>query len=142
MTEPMPTSTPGATSTAKARFDIVSWDEEPYDETGPKLVRGRVRCRYTGDMAGESTWEALMAYGTDGTASYVALERFTGTVAGRSGSVVLRQTGMFDGAVAHTAWAVLPGTGTGELSGLRGEGGYSAGEGRHVSEVVLHCFFA
>jgi hypothetical protein len=134
MTEP-------TTGTAKASFDITDWDERPYDETGPKLVRCRVHCRYTGDMAGESTWEALMVYGTDGTASYVGLERFTGTVAGRSGSVVLRQTGTFDEGVARTAWTVLPGSGTGELANLRGEGGYAATEGQHVPDAVLSYSF-
>lgn len=133
------TSTSAAT--ARASFEIVSWDEQPYDEAGPKLVRCRVHCRYAGDMEGESSWEALMVYGTDGTASYVGLERFTGMVAGRSGSVVLRQTGTFDGAAAHTAWTVLPGSGTGELRSLRGEGGYSAGEGRHVPETTLSYSF-
>jgi hypothetical protein len=130
------------TETAKVSFDITEWHEEAYDETEPKLVRCQVRCRYTGDMAGESSWEALMVYGTDGTASYVGLERFTGTVGGRSGSVVLRQTGIFDGAVAHTAWTVLPGSGTGELAHLRGEGGYAVGEGRHVAEATLTYSFA
>jgi hypothetical protein len=32
------------TSTAKASFDITSWEEEPYDEEEPKLVRCRIRC--------------------------------------------------------------------------------------------------
>jgi hypothetical protein len=129
------------TSTAKASFDITSWEEEPYDEEEPKLVRCRIRCGYEGDMRGESSWEVLMVYGTDGTASYVGLERFTGTVGGRSGSVVLRQTGMFDGSVSRTTWTVLPGSGTGELRDLRGEGGYSATEGRHVPEARLNYSF-
>ncbi|MGH3439463.1 MAG: DUF3224 domain-containing protein [Sciscionella sp.] len=127
-------------TTAKTTFDITEWDEQPYDETGPKLVRCRVRCRYTGDMEGESTWEALMVYASDGTASYVGLERFTGSIGGRAGTVVLRQTGIFDG-VARTEWLVLPGSGTGELAGLNGEGGYSAAEGRNVPEATLDYSF-
>lgn len=60
----------------------------------------------------------LMFYRADGTGHAIALERITGTLGGRSGSFVLQHNGTF----AAGALMVLPGSGTGELAGLRGEG--------------------
>lgn len=124
--------------TITASFDIESWDEQTYD-TG--LTRGKVVATYHGDIEGTGTWETLMAYADDGSARYVGLERVVGRIAGREGSVVLRQTGEFTGGVASTTLEVVPGSGTGELAGLRGEGGYRAGEGRHVADVALTVTF-
>ena len=64
---------------------------------------------------------------SDGTASYVGLERITGRLAGKSGTFVLRRTGVFEGGLAKESYSVLPGSGTGELRGLRGEGTSSLG---------------
>ncbi len=47
-----------------------------------------------------------------------------GEIAGRSGSVVLQHSGTFrDGSVG--SWVVVAGSGTGDLSGLPGEGHYA-----------------
>jgi len=40
----------------------------------------------------------------------------------RSGSFVFETTGSYDGGEARTTWSVVPGSGTDELRGLRGEG--------------------
>jgi hypothetical protein len=66
----------------------------------------------------------------DGTdASYVGYERVAGTLAGRSGSFVLRLEGGFEQGAARTPGTVAEGTATGELAGLRGAGGYVAAQG-------------
>jgi hypothetical protein len=53
-------------------------------------------------------------------AGYVALELVTGTLEGRTGTVVLQHSGVVDGAGSRASGIVLPGTGTGGLAGLRG----------------------
>jgi hypothetical protein len=42
---------------------------------------------------------------------------------------VLRLDGGFEGGAARTTWTVVEGSGTGDLAGLQGEGGYVAGQG-------------
>jgi hypothetical protein len=42
---------------------------------------------------------------------------------------VLRLDGGFEGGAARTTWTVVEGSGTGDLAGLRGEGGYVAKQG-------------
>ena len=117
---------------ALARFTIQSWDEKPYSEgpDQPKLTKAAVAKTYTGDIDGEAHVEYLMMYRSDGTASFVGLERFTGRLAGRRGSFVLQRTGVFEAGQAKESYSVVPGSATGELEGLTGEGATSLGHGK------------
>ena len=99
----------------EAAFEITGWDQAPYDEPadGPPLTRATVRKTYTGGLEGESVAELL----TCGELAYTANERVTGTLDGRAGTFVL-QHGAWEGG----QWGfVVPGSGTGALTGLRGE---------------------
>jgi hypothetical protein len=100
--------------TLEAAFAITGWDQAPYDEpaAGPPLTRATVRKRFAGALDGESVAELL----TCGELAYMANERVTGTLDGRSGTFVLQHGAWEDG-----QWGfVVPGSGTGELAGLRG----------------------
>jgi hypothetical protein len=116
---------------ANTRFAIKSWEEKPYGERQdlPKLTRATVTKAFTGDIAGEGHVEYLMMYRTDGSATFVGLERVVGHLAGRTGSFVLQRTGMFENGVAKESYSVVPGSGTGELRGLRGNGTSAVGHG-------------
>jgi hypothetical protein len=70
-----------------------------------------------------------MAYASDGSATFVGLERITGELAGKAGSFVLQRTGVFEGGVAKESYSVVPGSGTGALKGLKGEGTSAVGHG-------------
>jgi Protein of unknown function (DUF3224) len=115
--------------TASARFSIKSWDEKPYSEGKdlPKMTRASVDKTFTGDIDGEGHVEYVMMYRSDGTAVFVGLERITGRIAGRNGSVVLQRTGVFEDGQAKESYSVVTGSGTGELRSLRGEGTSSVG---------------
>jgi hypothetical protein len=117
--------------TASARFAIKNWDEKPYSEgqNEPKLTRATVTKTFSGDIEAESQADYLMMYRSDGTAVFVGLERVTGRIAGKSGSFVLQRTGVFEGGQAKESYSVIPGSATGELQGLRGEGTSSVGHG-------------
>src|SRR5205823_8501585 len=69
---------------ANSRFAIKSWDEKPYSEGQdmPKLTRAAVTRTFTGDIAGEAHVEYLMMYRSDGSATFVGLERVVCHVAG------------------------------------------------------------
>ena len=117
--------------TANARFAIKSWEEKPYSEGQdlPRLNRATVTKTFTGDIEGEGHVEYLMMYRGDGSATFVGLERVVGRLEGRTGSFVLQRTGVFEGGQAKESYSVVPGSGTGELQGLRGDGGSAAGHG-------------
>jgi Protein of unknown function (DUF3224) len=117
--------------TANARFAIKAWDEKPYSEGQglPKLTRASVTKAFTGDLEGDGQVEYLMMYRDDGSATFVGLERVTGRLGGRTGSFVLQRTGVFEDGQAKESYSVLPGSGTGELQGLRGDGRSAVGHG-------------
>lgn len=106
-------------------FEKLTWDEAPYEEheDGQKLTRAKITNRFEGDISGDSTLEYLMVYPNDEYASFVGLERIDGRLGDRTGCFVLQHQGVFDGLVKAT-WFVVPGSATGELRGLCGEGTY------------------
>lgn len=117
--------------TANARFAIKSWDEKAYGEGQdlPRLTRATVAKTFTGDIEGEGHVEYVMMYRTDGSATFVGLERVVGRIGGKSGTFVLQRIGTFEGGQARESYSVVPGSGTGELGALRGEGTSAAGHG-------------
>jgi hypothetical protein len=109
---------------AEGTFNVTSWDENTYQqlEGDAKLTKARIEQDFTGDIEARVTWETLMCYLQDGTAVYTGLARIEGRVGDRSGSFVMQTEGQFAGSEAKTKMSVVEGSGTGELTGLRGEG--------------------
>ena len=114
-----------------ARFAIKSWDEKPYGEAPglPKMTRASVTKAFTGDLEAEGHVEYVMMYRSDGSATFVGMERIVGKLDGKTGSFVLERTGVFENGQAKESYAVVPGSGTGELSSLTGSGSSSVGHG-------------
>ena len=123
-------------------WDEKTWDGKPANEvSGAKLTRASVTNSFHGDIEGEGTLEYLMTYRDDGSASYVGLERVVGSVGGRSGSFVLQHSGTFEGGAAKTTCFVVPGSATGDLRGLQGEGGFVAHHGEASTSYTLDYDF-
>jgi hypothetical protein len=97
---------------------------------------------YHGDL--EATGKGLMLSSGDpgqGSAGYVALERVNGTLAGRTGSFALMQMGsMAPGVGQQLSIAVVPGSGTGDLSGIYGGMTIHIAGGKHI--YALNYAFA
>jgi len=127
---------------ANARFAINSWDEKPYsqDPDQPRLTRASVARTFTGDIEGQGQVEYLMMYRSDGSATFVGLERFVGRLAGKAGTFVLQRTGAFEGGQARESYSVIPGSGTGELRGLRGDGTSDVGHGTEHPFMLSYEF--
>lgn len=116
---------------AQGSFELASWNEDTYEEmdAGAKLTRASVTQTFTGDIEGDGSVEWLMAYRPDGQAHFVGLQRVQGSVGGHKGSFVLETTGDFDGKAATWTATVVPGSGSGELEGLAGQGSFGAQHG-------------
>ncbi len=119
----------------KATFKIISWDEEPFDEPedGPKLTRAHIKRSFHGDLSGTGNLMYVMTYLGSGAASFTGFEKVVGSLGGRTGSFVLRHTGSY-AEKATAEYEVVPGSGTSELTGLSGTGGFSAG---HAEEYDM-----
>jgi uncharacterized protein DUF3224 len=128
---------------ANVTFKIQGWDEQPYNEIegGGKLTRASVEQVLSGDIEGEAAVDWLMFYRPDDTADFVGLQRVTGRIGDRSGSFVLVHSGgTYDGQVAKGELSVVPGSGTGDLRGLRGTGEFSAPHGSTPSLTLDYDF--
>lgn len=126
----------GDRARAHAVIAVHKYEPSAYDDRseGPALSRIHVEEGFSGDITGEGTVEFLQAARADGSASFVGIERVSGTLGGRSGSFLLQDHGTVLDGIVSGDWFVIPGSGTGGLSGLRGEGGFRAnlGEGAQV----------
>jgi hypothetical protein len=113
-------------------FVVRGWDEQPWDERAEagRLTRAEVTMEFDGGVEATATVQWLMAYAADGaSARYVGLQRMAGRVGDRRGSFVLESAGDYVDGVARGTLRVVPGSGTGELAGLAGEGTFEAPQG-------------
>src|SRR5882724_2448280 len=117
------------TETVRANAVITVHKYEPagYDDAsdGMALTKIHVEESFSGDIEGDGVVEFLQAARPDGTATFVGIER----VAGKRGSFLLQDQGTLEGNIVSGEWFVVPGSGTGELAGLRGTGGFRANLG-------------
>jgi hypothetical protein len=127
---------------ATGRIDVKTYEPQPYEEVdgGPNLVEIHVTETFSGDIEGEGVVRFLQAVRDDGSASFVGIERVTGSIAGRPGSFLLQDAGTLEGSTVKGDWFVIPGSGTGELAGLRGEGGFEAELGEHAAITLDYWF--
>ncbi|GGQ52399.1 DUF3224 domain-containing protein [Couchioplanes azureus] len=94
---------------------------EPLPIDDDALSRMRVTKTIEGDLTGTASAE-MLSVGTpiDGSAGYVAIDRVTGTLHGRSGSFVLQHYGLMNRGAGTLVVEVVPDSGTDELTGLSG----------------------
>ena len=127
---------------ANAVITVHKYVPSAYDEPaeGPVLTRIHVEERFSGDISGAGVVEFLQAAGADGAAGFVGIERVTGQLGGRQGTFLLQDAGTVQDGIVSGDWFVIAGSGTQELSGLRGEGGFRANLGENA-EVHLDYWF-
>lgn len=127
---------------ANAVITVHKYEPAAYDERseGPVLTRIHVEESFSGDIEGDGVVEFLQAAHADGSASFVGIERVTGKVAGRAGSFLLQDAGTLKGNIVSGDWFVVPGSGTGELAGLCGKGGFRANLGEGAEVHLDHWF--
>jgi hypothetical protein len=100
-----------------------------------KLGRMSIDKIFHGDLEATSQGEMLMVQGeVKGSGGYVALERVTGALAGRTGTFVLQHNGSMNRGVPELSVTVVPDSGTGELAGLAGKLTIKNEAGKHSYE--------
>src|SRR5580693_6154723 len=102
---------------------------------GATLGRFSLDKQYHGDLEATAKGTMLTA-GTDvkGSAGYVAIERVTGTLKGRSGSFALQHSGTMAHGDLQLSITVVPDSGTGQLMGIAGKLTVIIAGGKHSYE--------
>jgi Protein of unknown function (DUF3224) len=85
---------------------------------------------FTGDTDGESTAQAPQVLRGDKSASSVSRQRFRGKPGRHKGTIVLQGSEIAENGKINATWFFVPGSGTDDLSGLRGEGGFAGDFGK------------
>ncbi|MFC5489442.1 DUF3224 domain-containing protein [Dokdonella soli] len=108
---------------ARGPFEVKLNPQKPDNPPAESAALGRMSIdkQFHGDLDATSKGEMLAA-GTEvkGSAGYVAMERVSGTLHGRSGSFVLQHNATMTRGVPYLNIIVVPDSGTGELAGLTG----------------------
>lgn len=131
----------GEVTTAKAQIEVTGYTEALYDEAagGTSLYELTITETFSGDIEAEGQVRFLQARSADG-ASFTGIERVTGSIGGRKGSFLLQDTGTLVGTAVTGTWFVVPGSGTGDLAGLKGSGGFRAELGQHADVTLDYSF--
>lgn len=118
---------------AKGGFEVRRTPQDALDAgDGAQIGHVRFDKRFHGPLDATSVVH-MLAVGTDvpGSAAYVAIERISGTLDGRSGSFLTQHSGTLDRGRATLSVTVVPDSGTGELAGLRGRMAIDIVDGAH-----------
>ncbi|MDN0074340.1 DUF3224 domain-containing protein [Crenobacter sp. SG2303] len=118
-----------ATGTFEVQLPIL-----PLYDVGADALLGRraIDKQFVGELEATSRGEMLSA-GTavQGSAGYVAIEKVTGTLQGRTGTFVLQHSGTMTRGAPQLVVTVVPDSGTGELTGLSGTMAINIADGKH-----------
>jgi hypothetical protein len=126
-------------NTAKGTFEVKLAPQAADNDAARKagIARMSLDKQFSGDLQGTSSGEMLAA--GDGTTSgaYVAIEKVTGTLAGRNGSFMLAHHALMNQGSSQ-AWmvTVIPDSGTDQLKGLSGTMKIVIEKGKHSYELT------
>ena len=106
----------------------------PQKDSGAASAIGRMTIdkQFKGDLEGTSVGQMLAASTSEkDSAGYVAIEHVTGTLKGRTGTFVLQHSGSMNRGAPDLSVTVVPDSGTGQLSGVKGKMTIVIANGQH-----------
>lgn len=117
---PTPAQETAVTTRATGPFEVKMAPLDTHADP-PVLARMSLDKVYRGDLQATAQGEMLAAMtATEGSAGYVAIERVTGTLAGRTGTFMLQHDGLMNRGAPSLVIHVVPDSGTDGLVGLSG----------------------
>ena len=118
---------------AKGTF-TVALKPQPISEVAASADMGRMSLdkQFFGDLVGTSKGEMLSAMSAvKGSAGYVAIERVSASLAGRTGTFALQHSGTMNRGTPSLSVTTIPDSGTEGLMGLSGTLSIDIVEGKH-----------
>jgi len=120
---------------AKGTFEVKLNPQIETETLDASLGRMTIDKQLHGDLEGTSKGQMLTA-GTSkkNSGAYVAVEKVTGTLHGRSGSFILQHSATMTRGTPQLTIQVVPDSGTDQLIGLAGDFKITITEGKHYYE--------
>ncbi len=101
----------------------------------PTVGRLALDKQYHGVLSATGKGQMLSAMGTvDSSAGYVAMERVSGSLDGRTGTFALQHMGIMTRGIGELTISVVPDSGTAELIGIAGTMKIINTDGQHTYE--------
>ena len=121
------------TTHASGTFEVKLTPQAPDDKTEDAPIgRMSIDKQFHGALEAVSKGQMLAAMtAVKDSAGYVAMERVSGTLHGRSGTFVLQHTGTAARGERQLSVTVVPDSGTGQLVGLTGKMAIIIADGKH-----------
>ncbi len=122
---------------ATGTFEVTMAPQTSDAEGGVPLARMTVSKVFSGGLTG--TGKGDMLTGGDpakGSAAYVLIERVTGSVEGHAGSFALMHSATMDRGTPDQRIVVVPDSGTGALTGLKGALTMKIEGGKHFYDLA------
>ncbi len=120
----------GSLKQANGTFDVKL---TPQGATDAAVGRMSIAKQFHGALDARSVGEMLAAMSAvKGSAGYVAMEKVTGSLDGRTGSFVLQHLGVMNRGEQTLSVTVVPDSGTEELVGLTGKMAIEITDGKHL----------
>jgi hypothetical protein len=108
-----------ASMTVRGSFDVKMAPQD--DKLNDGISRMVLDKQYHGDLEGASKGQMLAVGSAKSSGVYVAIETFTGTLQGKTGSFSLHHTGIMTKSGPTLNINVVPDSGTGQLAGISGK---------------------
>lgn len=124
------------TTRASGTFEVKLSPQAPDDDKPESAAVGRLVLdkQFHGDLEATSKGQMLAVQTTGGSAGYVAMEKVSGTLQGRTGTFVLQHSGTMTRGTPQLSVSVVPDSGTEELAGLAGTMEIIIADGQHSYE--------
>ncbi|MCB9449979.1 MAG: DUF3224 domain-containing protein [Anaerolineaceae bacterium] len=124
-------------NTAVGRFEIDMKFKDAADTEIPQIGQASFDKVFSGELIGNSQGQFLSVMTSrEDSASYVAIEVFTGELNGRRGSFVFLQLGIMNRGQQQLTYKIVPDSGTDQFIGITGD--LTLGEDHHYE---LHYQF-
>ena len=119
---------------AKGPFDVTITPQEAAADTS--VARMLLYKEFHGDLDAIAHGEMMAAHEPlTGAGVYVALDRVTGTLHGKSGSFLIAHRGIANADGQQLDIVIVPGSGTGQLTGIAGSVGIEIEEKKHFYTI-------
>ena len=124
-----------ALNTATGTFDVKVTPQT--DDAAKPFARMSLEKAFHGDLQGTSAGVMLAAStAVKNSAGYVALERVTATLGGRSGSFVLQHSGLMNRGEGTLTISIVPDSGSDGLAGISGTMAITITKGVHYYDLT------
>lgn len=121
---------------ASGTFEVKLTPQSSDEGEGSTLGRLSLDKQYQGDLEATGKGEMLsVRTKVTGSAGYVAIERVTGTLHGKTGSFVLQHDGLMNRGAPALLIHIVPDSGSGELTGISGSATIKIEGGKHFYAI-------